>query len=283
MPSSTILITGASTGIGEACARYLAERGHQVFAGVRKQADAERLQVNIPTNLTPVFIDVTDTETIARAVEIVTEAVGDGGLNALVNNAGIAVTAPLEFVPLADVERQLAINVTGQIAVTQAFLPLIRTARGRIINMGSIGGRSALPFVGAYNASKFALEAITDTLRLELRPWGIAVIIIEPGTIATPIWDKGVSEVDDVTAQFPQHAQDLYGAAMRRMRRMFEGAGRRGIPPEQVAAAVDHAIRATRPKNRYVVGSDARQRVWLERLPDRLRDWLIARTFKLDG
>lgn len=281
--SSTILITGASTGIGEACARYLAQRGNHVYAGVRKQADAERLQASIPANLTPVFIDVTDTETIDEAVKTITKAVGDAGLNALVNNAGIAVTAPLEFVPLADVERQLAINVTGQIAVTQAFLPLIRKAQGRIINMGSIGGRSALPFVGAYNASKFALEAITDTLRLELRPWGIRVMIIEPGTIATSIWDKGVSEVDDVMAQFPLEAQDLYGGAMKRMRRFFAGAGRSGIPAEQVAEAVDHAIHATRPKNRYVVGSDARQRVWLERLPDRLRDWLIARTFKLDG
>ncbi|MEK7693262.1 MAG: SDR family oxidoreductase, partial [Chloroflexota bacterium] len=185
----SVVITGASTGIGEACALHLDALGWRVFAGVRKGADGEALQRKASARLIPVRIDVTDQASIASACDAVAQELGARGLDGLVNNAGIAVAAPLEFVPIDDLRRQLEINVIGQIAVTQAFLALIRTARGRIVNIGSVSGKLATPFTGPYSASKFAMEALTDALRIELRPWKIEVSIVEPGSIATPIWE----------------------------------------------------------------------------------------------
>ena len=181
--AKSVVITGASTGIGAACALHLDQWGWRVFAGVRKQGDAEALRAQGSARLTPVSLDVTDTVSISTAASAVAGAVGAAGLAGLVNNAGIVVPGPIELLPLSDLRRQLEINVVGQVAVTQAFLPLIRAGRGRIVNMGSIAGRMATPFTGAYGASKFALEALTDALRLELQPWGISVSIIEPGAV----------------------------------------------------------------------------------------------------
>src|SRR5574341_29762 len=178
-----IVITGASTGIGEACALYLDELGYRVFAGVRRPSDGETLKAKASARLTPVVMDVTDVASIDRAVETVKQAVGSVGLAGLVNNAGIGVGGPLEVVPLADLRKQFEVNVIGQVAVTQAFLPLLRQGRGRIVNMGSIAGRVVMPFMGPYSASKFALEALTDAMRLEFQPWGIQVSIVEPGAI----------------------------------------------------------------------------------------------------
>ena len=191
-----VVVTGASTGIGEACALRLDKLGFTVFAGVRKDSDAEKLKQKASPRLTPIFLDVTDPESIASAVKIVTQIVGDRGLFGLVNNAGISIPSPLELIPIAEFQQQMQVNVTGQLAVTQAFLGLLRLRKGRIVNMGSISGRSATPFLGAYNISKFALEGFTDVLRMELRPWGISVSIIEPGAIATPIWEKSFASVD---------------------------------------------------------------------------------------
>jgi NAD(P)-dependent dehydrogenase (short-subunit alcohol dehydrogenase family) len=200
----------------------------------------------------------------------------------LVNNAGISVPGPLEFLTPEDLRRQLEVNVIGQVAVTQAFMPLIRKGRGRIVNIGSIGGKMATPFLGPYCASKFAMEALTDSLRQELRPWDIHVAIVEPGSIATPIWGKGQATGDELEKNLPEEAMILYGKmvdALREAARKFEAGA---IPADRVAKPVEHALTARRPKTRYVVGFDAQvQRVLAKYVPDRLRDRLIAWQLKL--
>lgn len=280
----SVVITGASTGIGEACALRLDRQGWRVFAGVRKEADGASLKEKGSERLTPVIIDVTDQATITACAERVSAATGASGLAGLVNNAGIAVAGPLEFLPLEDLRRQLEVNVIGQIAVTQAFMPRIRAARGRIVNIGSIGGRMATPFLGPYNASKFAMEALTDALRQELRPWGIHVSIIEPGSISTPIWDKGQAAADEMEKNMPEEAMKLYGDAITSMRAAGKEFEEAGIPPDEVAKFVQHALTASTPKTRYVVGRDAQiQRVLVKMVPDRIRDGLVQRQLKLPG
>jgi NAD(P)-dependent dehydrogenase (short-subunit alcohol dehydrogenase family) len=184
---------------------------------------------------------------------------------------------PLEFLPLDELRRQLEVNLIGQLAVTQAFLPHLRRAQGRIVNVGSIAGRSSLPFLGAYAASKHALEAVTDALRVELRPFGIEVAIVEPGTIATPIWTKGGENVQRLLAGLPADMLTLYGERMAALRNAAAAAAQRAEPAEEVAKVVEHALTAERPKTRYVVGRDARRRSRVERLPDRLRDRVYER------
>ena len=273
-------MTGASSGIGEACARRLTNAGFQVFAGVRKPQDGERLRGAIP-GVTPVILDVTDQAAIASAVRDVGEAVGARGLAGLVNNAGIAVPAPLEYQPLDDFRRQIEVNLIGQVAVTQAFIPLLRTARGRIVNVSSIGGRVAVPLLGAYAASKFALEGFSDVLRRELRPWGIRVAVMEPGTIATPIWDKGIASGDELNATMPAEAQQAYGKLIAFVREASVAGARDGLPPDAVAKDVEHALTARKPRTRYLVGREAKSRGILASLvPDRVLDAAIARTMK---
>ena len=265
-----VVVTGASSGIGEACALRLVRTGWRVLAGVRTAADGERLREQ---GLEPVMLDVTDAAAIAAAAE----RLGDDAVDGLVNNAGIAVSMPLEFLPLDELRRQLEVNVVGQLAVTQAFLPQLRRSQGRIVNVGSIAGRSSLPFLGAYAASKHALEAVTDALRVELRPFGIEVAIVEPATIATPIWTKGGENVQRLLAGMPADVLTLYGERMAAFRNAAAAAARRAEPAEEVAKVVEHALTAERPKTRYVVGRDARRRSRVERLPDRLRDRLYER------
>ena len=275
-PTKNVVITGASSGIGQACALHLDSLGWRVFAGVRKQSDADTLQAKASAQLTPVFIDVTKTDTIAAAAETVTGVINDDGLGGLVNNAGIAIGGPLEFLPVENLRRQLEINVIGQVAVTQAFLPLLRTARGRVVNMSSISGRIAMPFFGPYSASKFALEALSDSLRRELYPWGIDVICIEPGAIDTPIWGKGLSAGEEVAAGLPDEAKQLYGPTLDNLRETVLNTAGKGISPQEVAKAVTHALSARRPKTRYVIGKDAKlAALVIKMLPDRWRDRLI--------
>lgn len=277
-----VLITGASTGIGEACALRFDRAGYRVFAGVRRVVDAERLRAEASPRLSTVLLDVTDADAIETARADVWRALDGAGLEALVNNAGVAVGGPLELLPIDAIRRQLEINVVGQVAVTQAFLPLIRQAGGRIVFMGSIGGRMSTPFLGPYCASKFALEAIVDALRVELAPWHIKVAIIEPGSIATPIWSKSDADAEAMQARFNPASGADYTAAMGAMREAAAQAGRRGKPASLVADAVLHAVASPSPKTRYVVGRDARVRGLLVRLvPDRLRDRLVARALKL--
>jgi NAD(P)-dependent dehydrogenase (short-subunit alcohol dehydrogenase family) len=252
--------------------------GFRVFAGVRKEADGARVKQRASERLTPLMIDVTDAPSIGAAKETVSAATGGAGLAGLVNNAGIGIGGALEFLPVDELRRQLEVNVVGQVAVTQTFLPLIRQGGGRIVNMGSIGGRMATPFLAPYNASKFAMEAITDALRMELRPWGIQVAIVEPGNIKTPIWDKAASSADELERTLSEEGHRLYDPAVAALRKQIAQMGESGIPPDEVAKAVAHALTASRPKTRYIVGRDARMQAIIARIvPDRVRDGLVAR------
>lgn len=273
----SVLVTGASTGIGRACATRLDGAGWRVFAGVRREEDAESLRRVGSERLTPVMLDITDAAQIADAAELISEATGRAGLDGLVNNAGIGLIGPLETIPLEDFRRQIEVNLTGPVAVTQAMLPMIRRARGRIVFVSSAGGRMALPFGGPYHAAKFGLEAVADSLRQELRPWGIEVVVIEPGSIDTPIWERAVRSSEEMAARAPAEQEELYG---RRLAGLREGARRtaaRGIPPDRVARVIAGALTARRPRTRRRVGLDAQGQVLLRRLlPDRVLDRLVA-------
>ena len=277
----SVVVTGASTGIGAACALDCAGRGMTVFAGVRDPRAGEALAAKGGPSIIPIMLDVTDEPSIARSAEVVQRAVGAAGLGGLVNNAGIVIGSPLEVIPLSQLRKQLEVNVIGQIAVTQAFLPLLRRGRGRIVNMGSIAGRGTIPLLGPYSASKYALEALTDALRMELRPWGIQVSIIEPGAIATPIWDKSTKEAENLEASASEEAKALYGEAVIRIREAIAQAAQRAIPPDAVVQAVHHALTAARPRTRYLVGTDAKLRAWMVKwLPDRVQDRLLGWALK---
>ena len=272
MPSGTVLVTGASSGIGEATALHLKELGFDAVGAVRKDEDAERLAAG---GLRTVMLDVTDTGSIAAA----RSELGDGPLAGLVNNAGIAVAAPVEFLPLDQLRHQLEINLIGQLAVTQAFLPALRAGRGRIVNVSSIGGRVALPLVGAYNASKFALEGVSDSLRRELLSQGVDVIVVEPGGVKTPIWRKGDELASELAAGMPPEAERLYGRLIEALRKQtVKIATETGIEPREVAETIGRALTAGRPRARYLVGRDAKMRaVAATVLPDRVMDRMVAR------
>jgi NAD(P)-dependent dehydrogenase (short-subunit alcohol dehydrogenase family) len=271
---SSVLITGASTGIGRACSLWMDSLGWRVFAGVRQPADASTLSSEGSGRIQPIFLDVTDQSTITAAAAEIEATVGKGGLQGLVNNAGIAVGGLLEFLPMEQLRRQLDVNVVGQVAVTQALIPCLRRGGGRIVNMSSIAGFSASPVSGPYAASKHALEALSDALRLELRPWKIHVALIEPGKIQTPIWQKSLADVQAMLADYPPQAQELYGPLIEMG--VTRVSKTKGIPAEKVAEAVAHALISDKPKIRYIVGKDAHIRLWLERLPDWIRDFIIA-------
>ncbi|HET6447556.1 MAG TPA: SDR family oxidoreductase [Conexibacter sp.] len=274
-----VVVTGASSGIGEACARRLAGLGFHVFAGVRKPDDGERLQHGIP-GVTPLLIDVIDARSIADAAASVAAQTG-GRLAGLVNNAGVAVPAPIEHQPIEDFRRQIEVNLIGQVAVTQAFLPQLRAARGRIVNMSSIGGKVAVPLLGAYAASKFGIEGFSDSLRRELRPWGIRVAVIEPGTIATPIWDKGIVSGDELEAGMSEQAKRDYGPLIATVRTASARGAKTGLPPDAVARDVAHALTARKPKTRYLVGREAKSRALLARIVgDRAIDRGVARVMR---
>ncbi|HXH07354.1 MAG TPA: SDR family oxidoreductase [Vicinamibacterales bacterium] len=280
-PARFVVVTGASSGIGFACAQRLDQAGFRVFGGVRREADGDRLRAATGGRAVPLRLDITDADQIAAAARTVDDVCGEAGLAGLVNNAGIAIAGPLECLPIDDLRRQLEVNVIGQVAVTQALLPALRRGRGRIVNMGSIAGRFSAPFLGPYSASKFALEAITDALRLELRPWGLAVVIVEPGDVATPIWEKGQQYGRELEARLPE-AVGRYEPFAARVRRYAAARGRSGAPPDLVARVVLRALTARRPRPRYLVGRDAQVRAILARwLPDRARDWLVARLLGL--
>lgn len=278
MSNRYVVVTGASKGIGRATALLLDKHGFHVFAGVRNPADGQALQKEASSRLAPIQIDVTDAEQIKAAADEITRIVGADGLAGLVNNAGVAVGAPLEFIPIDEMRRQLEINVVGQLAVTQALLPLIRQARGRIINVSSIGGRIAGPNIGAYHASKFALEAITDTLRNELSPWGIEVVSIEPGGVRTPIWETSTAYANQIIAKMPPQFHKLYPRMAAAANKLAANSTTGGILPEKVAEVIERALTTSRPKTRYLVGPDARiAGTIIVRLPDRIRDWLFGR------
>jgi NAD(P)-dependent dehydrogenase (short-subunit alcohol dehydrogenase family) len=276
-----IVITGASSGIGRACALELNRAGYQVFATVRKEKDAASLRQAASEYLTPVFMDVTDETSIATAANTVAQAVGEEGLAGLVNNAGVGVFGPIEFITADDLRRQLEINVVGQIRVTQAFLPLIRQVQGRIINIGSVGGKITMPFGGALCASKYAMEAINDALRLELYPWGIDVILVAPASIVTPAVDHLAHDSETTIRQFPPEGHQYYEQTFRNFVKTTVAREKKGSPPEVVAQTVLKALTVKTPKTRYPVGTDSRTlTVMPQILPTR---WLDKIRFKLFG
>ena len=276
-----MVVTGASTGIGRATALHLGELGFEVFGGVRREVDGERLAADGSGAVKPLTLDVTDAASIEAAARLVETANGGAGLRGLVNNAGVAQPAPLELIPLEELRRQLEVNFTGQIAVTQTFLPQLRRARGRIVNVSSVGGRVASPALGAYAASKFAIEAASDSLRMELHPWGIDVSVIEPGSIGTEIWRRGGEAADATLDRIPEGQRKLYAGLIEGVRQMAERLEASGIPPEKVAGRIAHALTARRPRTRYVVGMDARIQIALARvLPDRAFDALVRRMLR---
>ena len=260
------LVTGASSGIGQACATRLLDLGFHVLAGVRKLED-------VPARTEALKLDVTDEADVAAAAERV-----GAELQVLVNNAGVAVSGPVEVVPVEDWRRQMEINLLGQVAVTRALLPAVLRARGHIVNMSSIGGRVANPLFGPYSASKFALEAMSDALRREVAPQGVRVVVVEPGGIATPIWEKGHADADRMLEGASPDAARRYGALIDAVRRSTRRLAEEGLPPEAVADVVGKAVTAQRPRARYVVGRQAQvQAVTARLLPDRAFDALVAR------
>ena len=272
----SVLVTGASTGIGEACALRLDRLGHRVYAGVRSEKHAAALCEQGSDRIVPVFLDVTDQEQIDAVAKQIAD---DGGsLDGVVNNAGIGRGGPLEYLPLEVWREQLEVNVLGPIAVTKAVLPFIRSACGRIVFIGSISGKVATVLTAPYCASKFAIEAIGESLRSELHPWGISVSVVEPGAIKTPIWDKARHEADRLEQELPEAARTSYAAHIAAIRKGIEMQDKQAVSPDKVAAAVEHALFAGRPKTRYLVGTDARvQALMVRLLPDRPREAFIRR------
>lgn len=276
----SVFITGASTGIGHASAIHLSRNGFLVFAGVRKTSDADRLTREGGENVVPVAIDVTEDASIGGALETVRPRLAARGLDGLVNNAGIGISGPVEYVTKEVLRRQFEINVFGQIAVTQAFLPLIRQARGRVVNMGSVGSHISMPFGGALCATKSAFRSLNDALRLELHPFGIHVSMIEPASIHTPATDKMLGDVDADIAALPPEGRARYGDMLREFTRRAYEREQAGSPPEVVAAAVLHALVEEHPRARYPVGKYSTVLVNMPRfLPEGLLDRIRYRLF----
>jgi len=272
-----VVVTGASTGIGAACAQYLSEHGFKVFAAVRKQSDAEAVVARRTPNLQPLILDVTQADKISAAVQTVQAILGGSGLAGLINNAGISYDQPLECVPIASVRHQMEVNVIGTLAVTQAFLPMVRQARGRIVTIGSINGRLANPISGPYCMSKFAIEAFSDCLRRELDQWGIQVSLIQPGAIKTAIWDK--NDAYDWRSEASSEHLSLYGAMYEKFRKLLVKSTNSAIPCDRVSEAILHALTAPSPRTRYLVGPDARMLARLAYLlPDRMLDSILKKS-----
>lgn len=278
MSTSSFLVTGASTGIGRACVDELVRGGAHVWATVRGDADEEALRRDHPERVSVLRMDVTDPASVRAAGERVCAA---GPLHGLVNNAGVAVASPLEHVPMEAFGRQIQVNLIGQLAVTQAMLPALRLAaqqggRARIVLVGSIGGRIAGPMLGPYHVSKFGLVGLADTLRAELAPSGIRVVLVEPGAIATPIWSRAAAAGEELLGRMPEAGQQRYAAQIATARASAERSARRGIPARRAAQVIVRALTAGNPRPRYLVGVDAHVASVVARLPYRLRYRLTA-------
>lgn len=276
--SGAILVTGASTGIGHATALLLAESGYTVFAGVRKEADRQRVESEHP-NLRPIILDVTVPADLTRAVESI-KAIGLP-LEGVVNNAGIAVAGPLEFLPIEEIRKQFEINVYAPIAVAQAMLPLLRLTKGRIIIVGSIAGRISAPFVGPYSSSKAAIASLADALRQELAPSGIHVSLLEFAAVKTPIWEKGRLDKDRLVALMPPAAVQYYGKLINAVVNITRHEESSGLDPSVIAATILKALRAPKPRGRYLIGARARIQAVVAVLPPATRDKLIKKSMQL--
>ena len=272
----SVVVTGSSTGIGWGISNVLIAKGFRVFGSVRKAADGERLAKEFGPNFVPVLFDVTDEAAVAKGAEQVAAALGGETLAGLVNNAGIAVAGPLLYLKLDEFRQQIEVNLTGQLVVTQAFAPLLGVDRsrkgepGRIVMISSVGGKNANPFMGPYCASKFGLEGMSESLRRELMVFGIDVIVVAPGAVATPIWDKADQVDVNIYANTP-YMKSLIGLkeAMVRL-------GKIGLPPEKLGEVVHTALTAANPKVRYTVTPEALQNFLVNNLPKRMVDNMVA-------
>jgi NAD(P)-dependent dehydrogenase (short-subunit alcohol dehydrogenase family) len=248
-----VLVTGTGRGIGLATVRRLAAGGWEVIAGVRQPQDGERVAALAPGRITPVTVDITDAGQVSALEDVVA-----GQLDAVVNNAGIAVSGPLEGLALAELRRQLEINVTAQLAVTQAVLPALRASRGRVVFVSSLSGRVATPMMGAYNASKYALEGMADALRMELSPWGVKVVLVEPAQTDTDLWRNAEETVEQTVAGLSDQHRQLYEKHITGMRKGVRLSQKLAAPADGVAVVIEKALTASRPRARYVVGTPAR-------------------------
>ena len=281
MAGGSVVVTGASTGIGAACVKVLTAAGFHVFGSVRKPADADRLTQEFGDSFTPLVFDVTDRVAVAAAAQKVEQALGGATLAGLVNNAGIAVAGPLIYLGIEDFERQFAVNVTGPLIVTQAFAPLLgadrsrKGAPGRIVMISSVGGRNALPFAGPYAASKFAIEGLSESLRRELMLFGVDVVIVAPGAVVTPIWDK----TETAIAPF---ANTPYAPVLERMKAFMLRNASKGLPADRIGETVKTALTAPKPKVRYTITPNPFQNFLTRTLPRRVVDRMIARGIGLN-
>ncbi|MFY9803195.1 MAG: SDR family NAD(P)-dependent oxidoreductase [Candidatus Acidiferrales bacterium] len=280
--TKSILITGASSGIGRATALRLAHKAWRVFAAVRKDADAEAIAAEAQGALETVRLDVSDQDSVAAAARDVNARLSGRGLDALFNNAGIGTLSPVEYTSLDALREIYEINLFGQIAVIRAFLPLLRRARGRILNTGSVGDHITPPFIGALCSSKAAFAAMSAALRLELRPQGIHVCVIEPGSINTPAVEKTLGGVEKMIAGLPPEGAALYGEPLRRMARTFAQNELAGSSPAAVAEVVERALTDHNPRTRYAAGKDSVKLAMLARwLPEKLLDLAVLKKFGL--
>jgi NAD(P)-dependent dehydrogenase (short-subunit alcohol dehydrogenase family) len=272
----TVVVTGVSTGIGWATAKVLLAEGFRVFGSVRRETDAARLAAEFGPNFTPLLFDVTDAAAVHAAAERVKQALGGETLFGLVNNAGIAVPGPLLHLKVEDFRHQLDVNLTGQLIAIQAFAPLLDGEKpGRIVMISSVGGKNAAPFVGPYNTSKFGLEGFSESLRREFMLYGIDVIVIAPGAIATPIWDK--ADALDISP----YASTPYAAPLAKIKKEMITRGRKGLPPETIGRAVLKALTAAHPKTRYTITPEPVASFLVNVLPKRWADRLYARMLGL--
>ncbi len=279
--AKSVLISGASSGIGKALSLELDRQRYRVFATVRNAEDADAIRTTASENLVPVMLDITDQALISAACQQVGDQTG-GALDCLVNNAGINISAPMEFLPTAEFRRQMEVNLFGQLALTQACLPLLRKSTGRILFISSIAGRFVTAFNGPYAASKAALIAMADALRLELAPWNIPVSVMIVGSVQTPIWEKASVAAGKLLRQLPRESWALYGNSQKQAGRFYHHAGETGMPVEKVVQVIQRSIESSRPKPYVLVGKDAFVlELGAKLLPVRLRDRWISKQMGL--
>jgi NAD(P)-dependent dehydrogenase (short-subunit alcohol dehydrogenase family) len=280
----SVVITGASSGIGRACALMLDRNGFHVFAGVRSQADGDALRATASTSLTPVHIDVTDAASIRTMADEVKTAVGEAGLHGLVNNAGTTLPCPIEHLPLDGFRRQLEVNLVGPLAVTQALLPMLSQASGRVVNVTSVAGRASVPMMAPYVSAKHGLEGLSDVMRLEFRQLGIQVAVVEPGFVGTSMGGKLKRDTEAALRSLPDDGRRRYGPALQKMAEEVSHQAATGSPPDVIAESVLHALTSKKPRTRYPSGVGAKRMLLLRRiLPDRQFDRLILRAGGLEG
>jgi NAD(P)-dependent dehydrogenase (short-subunit alcohol dehydrogenase family) len=278
--SKVILISGTSSGIGKACALHMDKMGFTVYAGVRKKSDGENLKQEASDRLQPILLDVTSVESIATAADIIDKETG-GKLFGLINNAGIGLGGVLEVTPLSEIRKLMEVNVIGLMAVTQAFIPMLRNSNGRIINIGSSSSFIAAPGASAYAASKFAVRAVTDSLRRELKPFDISVILVAPGTVESEIWEKGRTYIEKLRQSVTPEIAHLYATLAKFADKL--NSQMKKIPASEVAEVVAHALTSKKPKKVYLVGNDARRAARMTRFPKGLVDWLILKRIQRMG